>query len=123
MGFGSSRSRIAGTPPASRVVLAVGRRVFINRPGTTGPVSLTDEHGIPAATVLSDGDEVEIVAWRPRGASGTRYRVRSRPSGADGWLGAEELRATASRPIPEPSAPASAPTGWSDAGRPFGSRA
>jgi hypothetical protein len=125
MGFGSSRSRTVGAPRGSKVVLAVGQLVFINPGDARRPVSLTDEHGVPAATMLSDGDEVEIIAWRPRGSTGTRYRVRRRACGTDGWLAAEELRATAARPVPaDATAPEPpSPTGFHGGGRPFGSRA
>jgi hypothetical protein len=106
------------------VILAIGQRAFINRPGDAAlMVSLTDERGVPAAT-LSDGVEVEIIAWRPRGSTGTRYRVRNHSDGSDGWRAAEELRTTALRPpAPEPIARAtSSPTGYYGPGRPFGSR-
>ena len=124
MAFVPSRSRTVGAPRPPRIVLAVGQRVFINRLGdATRPVPLTDERGVPAATMLRDGDEVEIIAWRPRGSNGTRYRVRSHPAGADGWLAAEELRATAIRPA-ESAAAATPPsaTRFPDTARPFGSR-
>ena len=123
MPFTPTRQR-AGHPPRRRqAVLAVGQRVFINRPTNTGvPVSMTDERGIPAAAVLHDGAEVEIIAWRPRGSTGTRYRVRNHSDGSDGWLAANELRATAVRPAPEPTDPATPPANHGF-GRPFGSRA
>jgi len=125
MSFIPSRQRAVHPPRRVQAVLAVGQRVFINRPIDTGyPVSLTDERGVPATAVLSDGAEVEIIAWRPRGSTGTRYRVRNHSDGSDGWLAASELRATAVRPVPEPAAPAtpSSPV-HHGAGRPFGSRA
>jgi len=108
-----------------QVVLAVGQRVFINPPGDMSRlVSLTDERGVPAAGALRDGAEVEIIAWRPRGSTGTRYRVRNNSDGSDGWLAADELRATAIRPVSAaPTAPeAPSSTGYNGAGRPFGSR-
>ena len=63
------------------------------------PVVFTDEYGkCPSTGRLPDGAEVEVLGWRPGGSAGTRYRVRNQADGADGWLGADELRTTAIRP-------------------------
>ena len=86
-------------PQPAGTVLAVGQRVFVNCPADgPGGVVLTDERGKPLPPDLRDGAEVEVLAWRPRGSSGTRYRVRLRGDGADGWLAADQLRATATPP-------------------------
>jgi len=90
-----------GTGP----VLSVGRRVFVHCPGRT--IELTDDAGSGGGSVLADGAEVEIVAWRPRGATGTRYRVQGRDAQVEGWLGGDHLRAGLSV-VPTP-APATAP--------------
>jgi hypothetical protein len=75
--------------------LAVGQVVFVNcRPGDVA-VTLTDEAGDPISSIINDGVEVQVLAWRPRGSAGTRYRVRVGRDGADGWLAARQLRATA----------------------------
>jgi hypothetical protein len=98
--------------------MAVGRHVFVNSAGgRSGSVTLGDASGrIPSAVHLADGSEVEVVAWQPRGASDTRYRVRA-PDGADGWLPAENLRTVlVPLPPPEPPTPAQATTA-ADAGR------
>ncbi len=93
------RKRLVRPTAKVSVVLAVGRHVFVNRSLDASPVLFTDEHGNYSATVgLRDGAEVEVLAWRPRGSAGTRYRVRNQADGADGWLGADELRTTAIRP-------------------------
>src|SRR5690242_14091891 len=77
-------------------VIAVGRRVFVARSEGGPPrVTLTDDAGANALASLSDGNEVEILAWRPRG-SGTRYRVRSMGNGLEGWLGVANLRSARS---------------------------
>ena len=124
MAFMSSRQRAPQTPRKVRIVLAVGQRVFVNSPATPGrPVLLTDEHGIPVAMGLHDGVEVEVLAWRPRGSAGTRYRVRDRVNGADGWLAAEELRATVIAPVPLVTEPVVSSSSNNPSGsRPFGSR-
>ena len=117
MAFVPWRPRRIGPVAQSRVVLAVGQRVFVNAPSDGARlVSLTDDHGVLSDVPLRDGTEVEIVGWRPRGASGTRYRVRDRSDGSDGWLGAEELRTSASRP----TADAVAPLATDPHGRRFG---
>ena len=92
------------------IVLAVGRHVFVHGSlDPSRPVLFTDEHGTcPTSVRRQDGAEVEVLAWRPRGSAGTRYRVRDQADGADGWLMADELRTTAIRPPAEPT-PAAAP--------------
>jgi hypothetical protein len=97
------RSRSVNRPPRIReAVLAVGQTVFVNcRPGDLA-VMLTDEAGDPISSVISDGAEGQVLAWRPRGSAGTRYRVRLGRDGADGWLAARQLRSTALAPAPAP---------------------
>src|SRR5438128_1056016 len=93
-------------------------------------VPLTDYAGTNALATLADGNEVEILAWRP-GGSGTRYRVRSAPDGLEGWLGVGNLRSARSAVSPAPTAPARPAAGsalprakQSEAsGRRFGQRA
>ena len=125
MAFNPSRNRPVPRPPArSTPVMAVGQRVFVNTAGShSGSVTLTDVSGKIASTVhLADGVEVEVIAWRPGGASDTRYRVRE-PRGADGWLPAENLRSMPARlPPPEPPASAQARSVADAGGRPFGQR-
>jgi hypothetical protein len=115
------RNRSVPRPPRAAVI-AIGQRVFINCPGNrTGSVALADESGAVVSDVhLADGVEVEVIAWRPRGASDTRYRVRS-ASNADGWLPCVNLRKVGvPAPAPEPTTE-SAPS--DDPARPFGQRA
>jgi len=95
-----SGSRFRSTAPASApvrergraAVFAVGRRVFVAcSAARLAGVTLTDDTGATACGKLSDGAEVEILAWRPLGSQGTRYRVRS-SRGIEGWLGVADLR-------------------------------
>jgi hypothetical protein len=90
--------------------LAVGQRVFVNSPDVPPrPVALGDESGsLFSGASLVDGVEVEVLAWRPRGPSDTRYRVRA-ADGADGWLAAGNLRRSLVPP-PPPSSPTPAQT-------------
>src|SRR5438046_7533604 len=86
-------------------VLAGAWRVYVAR-SQDGParVPLTDYAGANALATLADGNEVEILAWRP-GGHGTRYRVRSTPDGLEGWLGVGNLRSARSAVSPTPTAP------------------
>ncbi len=106
MSFQPSRPPVQRAAPRSAgPVLSVGRRVFVNSPGGPGKtVELTDDAGCSSA-VLTDGTEVEIVAWRPRGSTGTRYRVQGTDGGIEGWLGIENLRPGLSVAPPPISAP------------------
>jgi len=105
-------------------VLAVGQRVFVNSTGSPArPVALGDESGtLLSGEHLIDGVEVEVLAWRPRGASDTRYRVRA-PDGVDGWIPAGNLRKSLVAP-PPPASPTSAQAAVPAEGnaRPFGQR-
>jgi len=104
-------------------VLSVGRRVFVHcpPPGARG-VPLADDAGGTAPHPLTDGDEVEILAWRPRGAGGPRYRVHAK-DGREGWIAAEHLRTAArAEPTPEASGSPSAAVVEPPAGRKFGER-
>jgi hypothetical protein len=125
MRFESSRQRGIVSPRATPMILAVGQRAFVHHPGDSAyPIAMTDDQGLPAAAAMRDGDEVEILAWRPRGSTGTRYRVRRHADGANGWLAATELRRTAVRPAPATAeAPSQPSPRYFDTGRPFGSRA
>lgn len=82
-------------------ILSVGRRAYVN---CRGRIALADDDGRTSQNSLADGAEVEILAWRPLGARGTRYRVRAQADGHEGWLAADALRQTA---VPASSEPAS----------------
>lgn len=94
-------------PPPGRAkasVFAVGSRVYIAcAEGPRERVTLTDERGATSVASLTDGTEVDIVAWQPRGSQGTRYCVRSSREGFEGWLPAVNLRRSLS-PVSLPTA-------------------
>ena len=129
--MGSFPSWFRAAPPVQRQasVFAVGRRVYVACVGNRlAHVALTDDAGADARTHLTDGTEVEILAWRPRKFDGTRYRVRVTREGFEGWLAGDNLRSTPvaiSPPMERPAATASVPRamGLGDAGRRFGQRA
>jgi hypothetical protein len=104
-------------------VLSVGQRVFINCPGDPNRrVTVTDDSDAAAWTV-GDGAEVEIVAWKPRGSAGTRYRVQSTADRREGWLTADALRsARVPAPPPAPAEPAAGTIDVARNARRFGSR-
>ena len=100
MPFVPPRPPRAKRAPAPRpAVWAVGRRAYLHCEQPDLPaIVLTDEAGTQAQLSLSDGTPVEIVAWRPRGTAGPRYRVRQVHGDADGWVDARSLRETAAPP-------------------------
>ena len=108
-------SRARSVPSSSRralPVIAIGQRVFVNCPesGASGTLFLGDETGkVISAQRVADGLEVEVIAWRPRGAAETRYRVRVPSTGADGWLPAGNLRKSLV-PLSAQDSPGSSPS-------------
>jgi hypothetical protein len=93
----------AGTRTPRGPVLAVGARAVVTcAAGKAAHVALRD-HGERELATVADGEEVEILAWQPHGAGGTRYRVLGR--NGEGWLGAVHLRA---RVLPPPASRGSA---------------
>ena len=91
-----------GGPPA----IAVGWRAYVACSGDgRAPVALTDDSHTTALASLADGTEVEVLAWRPLGSAGTRYRVATR-DGREGWLAAGNLRNSKSALPATPVAPA-----------------
>ncbi len=86
----SRPSRISDGGP----VLAVGRRVHVQCPSGAGQVALTDALGTTVLAPIAEGLEVEILAWQPSWAGGTRYRVLCKSAGIEGWLGAASLKVT-----------------------------
>ena len=109
-------------------VFAVGRRVYVACAGDgLAHVALTDDAGADARTHLTDGTEVEILAWRPRKFDGTRYRVRVTREGFEGWLAGDNLRSTPvaiSAPMEPPAGTEAVPRAMDprDAARRFGQR-
>ena len=123
MSFVPQRKRPVSTPRPARTVFAVGQRVFVNHPSDAArSVVPTNANGIPTNMGLQDGVEVEVLAWLPRGSAGARYRVFHQPDRVDGWLGADELRATALRPVPVVVTAPVLPTSAYVDSRPFGRR-
>ncbi len=89
-------SKPAPRRPKNEPVFGVGWHAFINWPKAIGqlpgPVPLVDATGKPLSNDLADGQEVEIVSWRPRSREGVTYQVRRLNDGSEWWIGALYLR-------------------------------
>jgi hypothetical protein len=73
----------------------VGWHAFINWSGTPGrhdPVPMSDAHGERIDNDLTDGQEVEILAWNPQAREGLAYQVRRLTDRKVWWVRALYLR-------------------------------
>ena len=82
--------------PKNAHVFGVGWHAFVNWPQPAGktpnPVPMTDAAGKLIANDLIDGQELEIVSWRPHARDGVAYQVRRRTDGSEWWIAVEYLR-------------------------------
>ncbi|MBP1685136.1 MAG: hypothetical protein H6Q33_1279 [Deltaproteobacteria bacterium] len=89
-------SKLVSQRPKKTPVFSIGRYAFVNWPRAAGrapsPVPTTDGAGMPIANDLVDGQEVEIVSWRPRAREGVAYQVRRNTDGSEWWLAVTYLR-------------------------------
>jgi hypothetical protein len=53
---------------------------------------MVDGSGAQVSNDLADGEEVEILSWRPRSREGLVYQVRRVADGSEWWIGAQYLR-------------------------------
>ena len=60
---------------------------------------MTDGAGAAVFNDLTDGQEVEILSWRPRSREGLSYQIRRLSDGSEWWLAATYLRRLA---VPAP---------------------
>jgi hypothetical protein len=88
--------RAFGVPRRDKneLILGVGWHAFINwsPPTPRLPVPLVDSFGQPLSNDLVDGQEVEILSWRPRSRHGLAYQIRRLSDGSEWWIGAVYLR-------------------------------
>jgi hypothetical protein len=92
--------------PSSGPVYAVGHIATIaGSAGDAQDVRLMDASALVSHGTVARGARVEILAWQPSAADGTRYRVRSSSDGIEGWVDARQLRMDTP---PSPARPASA---------------
>lgn len=95
-------SRSTGRPAKNELIIGVGWHAYVNwsRAGggqTERPVPMIDDSGQQIGNNLVDGQEVEILSWRPRSRAGLAYHVRRLSDGSDWWIAAKYLRR---RPTP-----------------------
>lgn len=115
-------------PPIPRVrvaVFAIGARAFITGAGERPlQATLTDDTGHTFVGNIDDGTEVAILAWRPAPGDATRYCVRVKDSGVEGWLPVRSLRSTVIAAAVPPAAvlPPPLPTVAEATGHRFGQR-
>jgi hypothetical protein len=57
-----------------------------------GSVPLFDAAGQPLSNDLKDGDQVEILSWRPKSRQGSMYQVRRLADDSEWWIAAIHLR-------------------------------
>ena len=97
----SAFDNLPASKPAPRrakntLVLGVGWHAYVNCPQAAGepprPVPLTDPVGKPLANDLADGQEVEILSWRPRTRDGLAYQIRRLSDGSEWWIPGIYLR-------------------------------
>jgi hypothetical protein len=70
---------------------------------------MTDDAGSPLGNDLSDGQEVEILSWRPRSREGLAYQIRRLSDGKEWWIAAIYLRRRAAAALTEMALASSAP--------------
>ena len=83
-------------------VFGVGSRAYVNWAQPTEqarqPVPLTDGSGKPLANDLADGQEVEIMSWRPRSREGLAYQIRRLGDDSEWWIPSVYLRRSREAP-------------------------
>lgn len=108
-------SHLAPSKPApkrrkSEKVFGVGGNAYISWVPPVGelptPVPMVDGAGQPIANDLLDGQEVEILSWRPGAREGVIYEVRRRGDRSEWWISVEYLRKQPEAPAPAEGADA-----------------
>jgi hypothetical protein len=89
----------------NELLVGIGRHAFVNlaqsgtQPAQSAPMS--DDRGRPVENDLRDGQEVEILAWRPQSREGLAYQIRRLSDGREWWLAALYLRKLSAPARPE----------------------
>ena len=77
-------------------VFGVGWRAYVHWPQAAwqpvSPVPMSDAAGKQLENDLTDGQEVEILSWRPRAREGLTYQIRRLVDGTEWWIAAVYLR-------------------------------
>src|SRR5512143_2294997 len=85
-------------------IFCVGWRAFVHWPSASAPVPLTDTTGRPLVNDLADGQQMEILSWRPSSREGLMYQVRRVADGTEWWIEARYLRRQAVAEVVTPIA-------------------
>jgi len=92
MGYRSSPFQ----PAKNEFIVGVGWHVYVNGSLTPDqarrPAPMTNGGGHPVANELADGQEVEILSWKPRSHDGVLYQIRRLSDGSEWWVAAKHLR-------------------------------
>jgi len=92
----------------NELVLGVGGRAYVNWSPPADqprrPVPMVDGSGVALINDLADGQEVEILSWRPRSRDGLSYQIRRLTDGSEWWIAATYLRRLATPSPVNPSA-------------------
>jgi hypothetical protein len=103
MGYQSSPP---ARPAKNELIIGVGWHAYIDWLPAAGetdrPVPMTDGCGNQIGNDLVDGQEVEVVSWRPRSRAGLAYQIRRLSDGSDWWIAAKYLRRGATRRADRP---------------------
>jgi len=82
--------------PQNGPVFGIGFRAFVHWPQPSGTVPksvpMLDGTGRSLPNDLVDGQEVEILSWRPRAREGVSYQVRRTADGSEWWIAVQYLR-------------------------------
>jgi hypothetical protein len=97
--YNSRMPRSSSPTLKNQLLLPIGRHAFIHLPETRAVHGdFTPFGGQPdqiPAKELHDGQEVEIIAWRPMAPQGLSYQVHRLSDHREWWARATCLRATA----------------------------
>ena len=95
MAFYKAQPREKALSFKNQLLLAIGGHAFVHLPDTVrgdfGPM-VDNPAAKAAAHDLRDGQEVEILAWRPRSPLGLAYQIRRLSDGREWWVEALYLR-------------------------------
>ncbi len=84
----------------NQLLLPIGRHAFIHLPESCADhddfTPFGDKPGQRPANELCDGQEVEIIAWRPLAPRGLSYQIHRLSDHREWWATATCLRKTAS---------------------------
>lgn len=99
MAYNNSWTPKTVTPSGNQLIVAVGRRVFLDLPSDGALVGdfvpFGEKPGSLPGIALVDGQEVEIIAWRPMAAQGLSYQIQRTSDRREWWTKATCLRKTA----------------------------